>query len=117
MGTGVKGYCNCGYKTKEMYLGGGMMNFQTNCTFPHYCQDCDILFEANIYEDVVCTGCQSKNVIAYDDARACRFMENSVFDWDTKYKIGRNIKLSSLNNLCPKCRNFDLNFTMTCMYD
>ncbi len=117
MGTAVVGRCKCGYETKEMFLGGGRMNFQSHCGFPYYCQDCQILFEANIYEDVICSECKNSNVISYDDARACQFMERSVFDWNTDHKLGRNLKLSASNNLCPKCGNFDLSFAMTMMYD
>ena len=111
MGSIVIGNCECGYKTEELFLGGGMMNYLEVCKFPHYCQECHTFFIGNIYDkNLVCENCQSENIIAYDDKRACTFMENEVFNDYAKDTIGRDLKLSATNNLCPQCKNYSLNF-------
>ena len=48
MGSAVVGWCKCGYETKEMFLGGGRMNFQTHCALG--------LFNKRI------SGCRSKSL-------------------------------------------------------
>ena len=111
MGSSTVGKCDCGFETEELLLGGGMMNFDTVCLFPHYCQNCTSLFNENIYnKDLICPKCKSKNVISYDDKRACSFMKDEVFSWNTQSNLGRDLKLSADNNLCPKCGSFTLNF-------
>lgn len=48
MGSIISAHCDCGYNLNEMRLGGGMLDFTTNCSFPYYCEDCSILFEGNV---------------------------------------------------------------------
>jgi len=119
MGSSINGTCECGYVTEELYVGSGRMNYETVCMFPHYCQNCQTLSNENIYdENLICSKCKSSNIIPYDDKRACSFMEHKVLSFDTKDKIGRDVKLSAINNLCPKCKNYKLRFlTGAVMWD
>ena len=111
MGSSVLGYCNCGYETGEILIGGGMRNHETYCGFPHYCLDCKHLFTGNIFDQSVsCPKCKSKNVVSYDDRRACQYMEYSIVDWNVKRRLGRELLLSAENNICPKCGEYALFF-------
>ncbi len=110
MGSTIVAKCDCGYESKELFVGAGRMNYEKVCLFPHLCQDCQTFFNGNIYEEETCPLCRSKNVISYDDKRACRFMEEVVFSWNTKKGIGRNANLSLNNNLCPKCGKYKMLF-------
>ena len=111
MGSIICAHCDCGYEKFGMHLGGGMANCATYCNFPHYCQDCKILFEINIIKKKkLCPTCASDKVIAYDDVKACKSKGNIIFSWDIKDKIGRELKLTDGKYICPSCGKFNLTF-------
>ena len=112
MGSMVRGHCSCGYGTEAMMLGGGMRDFTTECTFPYYCEECKILFIANVFqENTCCPECGSEKVVAYDDKKACKSEGEEVFSWNVKDKIGRVLKLTDGKYICPACGKFNLTFT------
>ena len=50
MGKLIKAVCeNCGYET-ELHLGGGMMDFKTNCSFPALNKSMNRIEERNIFK-------------------------------------------------------------------
>lgn len=112
MGSIIGGICDCGYHTKTMFLGGGMRNFSTYCSFPHYCEECHILFEANIFNEIItCPECKKNKVVAYDADRFCKKEgQHVVFFWNTIDQIGRQLELTNSEYLCPGCRKFSLIF-------
>ena len=111
MGSIIGAHCDCGYEKGKMFLGGGMMNFTTQCNFPHYCEECNILFEANLFEkERLCPECGKEKVIAYDDERACKSEGTVVFSWDVEDEIGRKLKLTDGEYICPGCGKFSLTF-------
>ncbi len=111
MGSIIDAHCDCGYQKGKMLLGGGMMSFTTYCNFPHYCPECNILFEANLFESkMLCPECGDKKVIAYDDERACMSEGKVIFSWNAMAQIGREVKLTDGEYICPDCGKFNLSF-------
>jgi len=90
-----------------------MRNFTTYCNFPHYCRECEILFEANLFEkgERLCPECGKNKVIPYDDKRAFKSEGKEVFSWNVKDEIGRELKLTDGKYICPNCRKFSLMFS------
>ncbi len=111
MGGIVSGSCECGYSKHDMFLGGGFMDHNYSCTFPFFCKSCISFFTANYFdEERVCPECKSSDIIGYDDESLNKSGTGTVFEWNTKAKLGRDLKLTSTNNLCPSCGKFTLRF-------
>ncbi len=111
MGSMINAKCKCGYVKENMCLGGGMMNFTTECSFPYYCEDCNSLVEANVYDaNKKCPECNSNNLISYDDRKICKPKGNEVFSWNVSGEIGKELTLSEGDYLCPDCGKFNLRF-------
>ena len=110
MGSIIQASCKCGFQ-KEMYLGGGMENFTTHCSFPYYCQDCGKLFEGNMLDkNVKCEECESENVLPYNNERVCKSKGGEVFSWYVD-ELGDDIILPYGDYLCPACGNYSMTFS------
>tara|TARA_B100000315_G_C14547437_1_gene573961 strand:+ start:544 stop:900 length:357 start_codon:yes stop_codon:yes gene_type:complete len=111
MGSIVNAVCKCGYE-KELFIGGGMSNFETVCHFPSYCQNCNDLVQTNLYEKTVkCPQCKSEKVVAYDQKELISKLGMKVVCcWNTFEELGRVIALTNGNYLCPSCSNNRLKF-------
>ena len=110
MGSIVKAHCGCGYE-KEMFLGGGMLNFTTHCNFPLYCAQCKILFEGNLFKKkITCPKCGTNDVVPYDSDKLCSRKGERVFDWNATAEIGRVLELTEGDYICPKCGRFAMSF-------
>lgn len=74
MGQIFTASCDCGYTKDDIYVGGGMLNFQTYDPFPHYCPKCKIIFEGNLRgeEPICCDECGSGDVFSYFDKKICK---------------------------------------------
>ena len=113
MGTILYAKCKCGYEKDNIYVGGGMSNFRTYNPFPHYCQDCKIMFEANLYdEQISCTECGSSNIVPYDDPSVCNTDESIPRSRSTKVWV-----LTDGECLCPNCGEMTLKFETVMNYD
>lgn len=119
MGSIISAHCDCGFNRDEMGLGGGMMDFTTNCSFPYYCEDCNMLFEGNaLSEKVTCPTCHKEHVYSYDTKKACGSIgEGIVFDWNVKSQIGRTLVLTDGKYICPNCHKFNLRFFQSGFWD
>jgi len=110
MGSIISARCNCGYENNEMFLGGGRIAFTTTCNFPFYCEECKILFETNLLKKKrECPECSNKNIIAYDEEKACKYEGNIIFSWNIE-GIDRELKLTDGKYICPSCGKFSLSF-------
>jgi len=117
MGSIISAHCDCGF-TYDMLLGGGMNNFTTLCNFPYYCEECKILFVANLFEKgICCPKCDKGKVIAYDDEKTCTSGGNIVFSWDIGDATERTLKLTDGKYICPACGKFDLSFISNGCWD
>jgi len=138
MGIIVEASCICGFKIDKMYLGRGMntsynISFETlnivspdrylggcidTCLFPYYCKDCKHLFCANLYyKDVVCNHCRSINIVLYNNSYVIKNLNNELSCNFHNNITDEFIKLSKINNLCPHCDEFSLEFKSIGMWD
>jgi len=109
MGSIISARCECGYKKEEMFIGGGFCH--DNINFPHYCLECKILFEANLYDKkILCPECGTSNIIAYDNTKAYKTKENDLFTWNAEDEIGRKLLLTDGKYICPGCGKYSLKF-------
>jgi hypothetical protein len=109
MGGIVYAHCDCGYCTDWMYLGGGMKNHGTHCNFPHYCEECKILFEANLFErPILCPECGRRKVVSYNNKTLCEHKGRAIFEWHIN---GKTLELTNGKYICPDCGNFNLTFS------
>ena len=137
MGTIIESKCNCGHE-KRFAVGGGRMDYYTNCGFPCYCYDCKKMFSANLFDKKsTCTNCGSKNFKPYDHKalklmgslwkrwfwyltnviKGAFYKPKNIFDWNTKEKLGRQIVLTDEEYFCPKCKRFTMKFEFVGSWD
>ena len=113
MGSIIKGTCkNCGYETKDLYYGGGFMNFTTCCDYPVLDKVKKEIKVGNIMdrEEVIK---QNPNLIFYDHkSLSDKKLQNreNYHEWG-EYKIYYN------GYFCPKCNKFSLGFEMSGCWD
>jgi len=112
MGQMINAKCECGFETDVMCLGGGMLNFMTECAFPFYCEECSFLFEGNIFDkSILCPKCHKADIYPYDSKKAYATLgKKNVFNWRVVDEIGRVLVLTDGNYICPSCRKFSLKF-------
>ena len=117
MGSIVKAVCECGFKTEDMCLGGGMSNFTTVCSFPNYCKSCKSFFIANMFDEkIICVNCKSEETLPYNDKSLVKDLSRTSFGWNSDTKYGQ-LKLSEKNSFCPKCENYSLEFIRVGLWD
>jgi len=98
MGTTIKAICECGFETRDMYLGGGMSNHTTMCSFSNYCKSCKSFFLANMFNDkIICPECKSEETVPYNDPRLVKELSKTSFEWNSNTKYGQ-LSLSKENS-------------------
>ena len=112
MGSVVEVNCvNCGLM-EEHFVGAGMLDFRTNCSFPFACHDCQSVVTINRFDNIhQCPICKSKNVQAFDhpDLQATK-VERVVVDWG-------EYSLSAGMHYCPACKHNTLHFKQGLLFD
>jgi hypothetical protein len=104
MGSSVQAICPCGVE-EEIMIGGGMLDYETYCSFPCCCEKCHSLVEANLLvKQLRCPKCRSTKMIPYGDHRLVGEKgENVVESWD-------DLSLSDGTYKCPECEKMTLRF-------
>ena len=104
MGSSVRAFCPCGVD-EEIMIGGGMLDFETHCSFPCCCEKCPSLVEANVLvKQLRCPKCRSTKVIVYGDPRLNGEVgRNVVESWGERSLTDGTYK-------CPECRKLTLRF-------
>ena len=112
MGSSVKASCKCGY-AESILIGGGMSNFKTTCYFPCLCESCNEIVEENLLnKQLKCPKCGKTGIVPYDDPKLIKTQGAEVVEeWDVSDALGRSLKLTNGNYLCPKCQQFGVTFT------
>ncbi|MEW5912952.1 MAG: hypothetical protein AB1814_10380 [Thermodesulfobacteriota bacterium] len=118
-GSLIKAACPCGFHTEALFIFGGRANFKTYCGFPVYCPDCASLAVANLYaKEVICPGCPGSAAVPYDHPSLVgRPGDKVVASWNTMARLGRALKLTDGEYLCPVCKKFTLRFTHVGFWD
>lgn len=106
MGTIIKAECNCGYKTKNLFYGAGMEDFMNVANVPALKNGSSEIEMINIKKKN-----QYPEYSFYTDKLLASKPNNSrsIDHFD--------LKLHQQNNLCPKCKNYTLNFVEVGMFD
>lgn len=114
MGLQVIARCECGLE-EEISVGGGMMDFTTNCSFPCLCTGCHSVVEANLLDTAMsCPKCGATPLIPYDDPRLAESTgQKVVAQWNVGQELGRELMLTDGNYLCPACGRMSLRFADT----
>lgn len=116
MGAILKGKCECGYKTHELFLGGGMLSFKTDCGFPYICSSCNSLFVGNyLNEEQPCPECRSQDTVIYNDESLCHSTGKDVFNWNIDHT--KSLRLTKGNYFCTNCGEFKLTFEKIGLWD
>ena len=122
MGDVIRAMCKCGFKSEDIYAGGGMEDFQTNCTTPALCTHCSrFLIKNYLKKYSKCPVCRKK-VVFYNDpslqSRRGRTSEGNgdVFSWDTRGEKGL-FRLPDNHYLCPRCGKMTLRFICIGLWD
>lgn len=94
MGTIIKASCNCGYNTKDLFFGAGMMDFDEVSNVP--------ALKNGSSEIVMINHKKKENYPEYsfytDDFLSGKPNSSQTIDHF-------NLSLHTDNNLCPKCKN------------
>ncbi len=115
MGNILRGLCQCGFDTTEIFVGGGFTNFMHTCNAPAICLHCDELLVRNYVErnTARCPRCRN-TVTFYDDPSVeGPWTETGGYDYLVSLRIadtGKFFKLADTEHLCPKCKNMTLIF-------
>jgi hypothetical protein len=117
MGSSVKVLCSaCSYAT-EIFTGGGMLDFETNCGFPALCTRCRTVVEGNHKEArLSCPGC-GDDVTSYDDLSPTSEAGGGpvMTEWlgyeDEDDEDDSELTLASGAYPCPRCHAPQLRFT------
>ena len=61
MGTIIKAICKCGFESDDIFAGGSMFNFKTNCSAPAICPNCSKFQKGNyLNKESNCFVCKTK---------------------------------------------------------
>ena len=105
MGTVHLAYCECGYKT-SVFVGGRRQSFNTKSVFPYYCKKCGLVEVNTVANDICCSQCGAKDVVAYGHKSISNTGDQETV---TAIEWGEN-RANRNGNLCPACKNFTLTF-------
>ena len=129
MGSVLQSMCSCGFESKELSVGGGMMDFEEKCYVPYFCDHCEIvrriniktknpnnISETGIRKDIKCSKCRRK-VQYYGEIREYTFdtQNDYVFDW--KIDFEQSYFLQDKLYYCPKCKKLNLKFYSVACWD
>ena len=101
----LAGRCkSCDFENSFKY-GGNRFDHQTNCPVP------TINIETDEFENV--------NYFEFDNIPKYKLYSNNQLKGDNEGNITMDnfdLKLNAVNNYCPKCKNFTLDFRITIYY-
>ena len=102
--------CQCGVDV-SILVGGGMLDFQTTCTFPCSCAGCASVVQVNLLaRPLRCPSCTSTQVTPFDDPSLSRRTRGrTVTSWHIE-KLRRELKLTDKPYRCPRCGELTLRF-------
>lgn len=115
MGSIIKPICSCGAPFKQLFLGGGMMNFNEICNVPGVCMNCGTITESNILDkDHRCKQCKDVmtligELISFEKATELMYTSTHfTFDWNIR--LDENYVLEDKLYICPNCKTENLKF-------
>ena len=116
MGSIIQAKCECGFKSRKIYAGGGFKNFKDVLSAPALCTNCyTFTIENYLTKSNHCKKCRSK-ITFYDDKSLWKDKnistdeEDCIFYWEINLFDNKAFKLPDIFYLCPKCREFKMKF-------
>jgi hypothetical protein len=127
MGGVVSANCNTCSLSDELFLGGGMLNFDRYCNFPFACHDCCSLVCINLFEPLyICPKCGSNDVTRYDHSfllpRKNDYNADNddrpVFSWSISFNNNsQEVTIPQGKHKCAICLDHSLEFEHTGSFD
>jgi hypothetical protein len=113
MGEIVKGKCSyCFYKTEDLYLGDGFMDFNTFCDFPVLDKERKIIISKDIRQkEKICT--QNSSYVFLDNEE---LLDKTIENNEHFIKWGE-YKLYHCGYYCPKCKKYGIEFMIIGVWD
>ena len=119
MGTILLSKCNCGFESESLFIGGGMIPMNKEYYLPHYCDDCEYVFDRNILKKSgselkkynKCSKCLKK-VTSYGSIKKTDLDSDVILidDIDFRFDLDKRIKLNDKGHYCPRCKSDTLEF-------
>jgi Zn finger protein HypA/HybF involved in hydrogenase expression len=114
MGDMLQALCECGFKSKIILAGGGIVNFTHYCGAPAVCLHCQEFLIKNYKKKYSkCPSC-GKKVTFYNDSSlqipvSESYKNHKIFEWHiNNEKV--DFQLQDTQYFCPKCRKMTLTF-------
>lgn len=114
MGMAYSARCRCGFSS-EFAVGGGMLDFETNSPFPHYCASRGLV-EVNLAlpsSQRHCPTCRSAAVMPYGSPPLSHVPGGSERADDED----DGVSLAALEHFCPRCKSMALRFELDMLFD
>lgn len=97
--------CRCGYST-TVQVGGARANYKTESYFPYLCVECGLVDVNVASEKIECPRCRGVEIKEYG--------KWPISQSNDSYLAIQNFSREArkAGNLCPKCNNFTLVFSV-----
>jgi DNA-directed RNA polymerase subunit RPC12/RpoP len=118
MGAIIFAECICGFRSKDFFVGGGIMDFGMKCNMPAICISCGFLFERNITSKkyIKCPKCRKKALIYGDvSLQGEKIRDNPLFSWHIRDDV--KISLPHTYYYIPNCKQKRMQFTNIGLWD
>ena len=123
MGSIIQAECECGFKSKKIYAGGGFKDSEDVLLAPALCTNCCTFTVRNYFSRYnYCSKCKSR-VTFYNSDKLWKEKDapqdefDSVFWWNIEQRNNAAFILPDILYLCPKCREFKMSFFSCGLYD
>lgn len=119
MGSILRAECSCGFNKERLFVGGGMLGFETSCLVPAVCKGCGDFFTTNYLEtenSLVCPRCAKKAYFYNDQSlRGVEVSPKIIFHW--RLTKDTSLDLPDAKYYCPNCQRFELQFKEIGLWD
>ena len=115
MGSTLQVSCSCGFRIKEIAVGGGMLDFNDTCSAPALCRTCNRFLVLNLLNRYSCCPKCRGPVIYYNDPSLQEEVKGSdqesfpIFCWSMMPER-EDFVLPKTKYYCPKCGKMNLEF-------
>jgi len=114
MGTMLQARCKCGYSSKEIFQGSGMIETQKDME-PAYCKQCSHLIVLNYLDPTpLCPHCHSEVKFYNDHSLQKTLATNNADDNSIQWS---DFSLPDLEYLCPRCGKMTMKFYVVGNWD
>jgi hypothetical protein len=113
MGMLIEARCGCGYVADRLMFGAPMSSFETHCAVPARCETCREVVVVDWVAAGPCPACGG-SVVPYLSAGGSG--GSGGMTWRAPGS-GEQLVLPASGSVCPRCREPELGFAVTGMFD